>query len=107
MDATVTGSGLSLPSRRPRHGAGCNGSKTGCGSSDHDAGPKAAANPKPAAIHLKYSVMTCISKGEADAPFRLASITRRQISTVAWLSLIHISEPTRRTPISYAVFCLK
>src|SRR5664279_1405745 len=31
--------------------------------------------------------------------------------TFAWidtnLSLIHISEPTRRTPISYAVFCLK
>src|SRR5665647_788710 len=27
---------------------------------------------------------------------------------VQWgLSLIHISEPTRRTPISYAVFCLK
>src|SRR5665647_3718430 len=26
---------------------------------------------------------------------------------VAGLSLIHISEPTRRTPISYAVFCLK
>ena len=25
----------------------------------------------------------------------------------ALLSLIHISEPTRRTPISYAVFCLK
>src|SRR5665647_1196282 len=25
----------------------------------------------------------------------------------ASLSLIHISEPTRRTPISYAVFCLK
>src|SRR5680860_1680892 len=23
------------------------------------------------------------------------------------LSLIHISEPTRRTPITYAVFCLK
>src|SRR5665647_2175656 len=23
------------------------------------------------------------------------------------LALIHISEPTRRTPISYAVFCLK
>src|SRR5665647_2179118 len=29
-------------------------------------------------------------------------------STWCWhLSLIHISEPTRRTPISYAVFCLK
>src|SRR5665647_3766647 len=26
---------------------------------------------------------------------------------VFMLSLIHISEPTRRTPISYAVFCLK
>src|SRR5680860_1674351 len=26
---------------------------------------------------------------------------------VSDLSLIHISEPTRRTPISYAVFCLK
>ena len=26
---------------------------------------------------------------------------------VVFLSLIHISEPTRRTPISYAVFCLK
>src|SRR5665647_595685 len=25
-------------------------------------------------------------------------------STDTWLSLIHISEPTRRTPISYAVF---
>src|SRR5680860_1821014 len=27
--------------------------------------------------------------------------------TESYLSLIHISEPTRRTPISYAVFCLK
>src|SRR5665647_2642338 len=26
---------------------------------------------------------------------------------ILFLSLIHISEPTRRTPISYAVFCLK
>src|SRR5665647_1182791 len=29
------------------------------------------------------------------------------VSTMQHLSLIHISEPTRRTPISYAVFCLK
>src|SRR5680860_1670075 len=28
-------------------------------------------------------------------------------SSGRYLSLIHISEPTRRTPISYAVFCLK
>ena len=27
--------------------------------------------------------------------------------SLIFLSLIHISEPTRRTPISYAVFCLK
>src|SRR5664279_5314578 len=27
--------------------------------------------------------------------------------SIKHLSLIHISEPTRRTPISYAVFCLK
>src|SRR5680860_1687355 len=30
-----------------------------------------------------------------------------QFSLAQDLSLIHISEPTRRTPISYAVFCLK
>ena len=29
------------------------------------------------------------------------------VTTIPELSLIHISEPTRRTPISYAVFCLK
>ena len=29
------------------------------------------------------------------------------VLTIKNLSLIHISEPTRRTPISYAVFCLK
>ena len=29
------------------------------------------------------------------------------VSGAYMLSLIHISEPTRRTPISYAVFCLK
>src|SRR5680860_1381107 len=31
----------------------------------------------------------------------------REIRASYGLSLIHISEPTRRTPISYAVFCLK
>ena len=32
---------------------------------------------------------------------------RPYVKTTLLLSLIHISEPTRRTPISYAVFCLK
>ncbi len=43
-----------------------------------------------------------------------AEITRQNsmkedylVDTPVVLSLIHISEPTRRTPISYAVFCLK
>src|SRR5680860_1382071 len=40
---------------------------------------------------------------------RLAGDTARAATSgeVKDLSLIHISEPTRRTPISYAVFCLK
>src|SRR5665647_1381062 len=33
--------------------------------------------------------------------------SKAEYETLQTLSLIHISEPTRRTPISYAVFCLK
>src|SRR5665647_3360296 len=40
-----------------------------------------------------------------DGPAREASLMAR--CRPEYLSLIHISEPTRRTPISYAVFCLK
>src|SRR5664279_2007236 len=36
---------------------------------------------------------------------RRKHLLRLQDITVVLLSLIHISEPTRRTPISYAVFC--
>src|SRR5680860_1580506 len=42
--------------------------------------------------------------------FRIARIMAersRELAVLESLSLIHISEPTRRTPISYAVFCLK
>src|SRR5665647_3624512 len=35
------------------------------------------------------------------------SLAQYDLVTSQALSLIHISEPTRRTPISYAVFCLK
>src|SRR5665647_3655720 len=34
-------------------------------------------------------------------------MVERIVTVALLLSLIHISEPTRRTPISYAVFCLK
>src|SRR5665647_3695829 len=37
----------------------------------------------------------------------LGDIGCQPCHVVCVLSLIHISEPTRRTPISYAVFCLK
>src|SRR5680860_902841 len=40
------------------------------------------------------------------ADFRDADV-RKLSGGELQLSLIHISEPTRRTPISYAVFCLK
>ena len=42
-------------------------------------------------------------KNTAIAGAGAAAILQNESS----LSLIHISEPTRRTPISYAVFCLK
>src|SRR5665647_3924946 len=51
-----------------------------------------------------------------NSPDRVRSICMFQLQKYfSWilfvrlfgLSLIHISEPTRRTPISYAVFCLK
>src|SRR5665647_1631849 len=37
----------------------------------------------------------------------LGDATQQEKPFVFCLSLIHISEPTRRTPTSYAVFCLK
>ena len=47
----------------------------------------------------------------ADPPVMILDEATSSIDTrteaIVQLSLIHISEPTRRTPISYAVFCLK
>src|SRR5665647_3637104 len=48
---------------------------------------------------------------QADAAEPELAVVRARATApaaaVVLLSLIHISEPTRRTPISYAVFCLK
>ena len=44
------------------------------------------------------------SKFLAYLPEAFLALVRKPVAN---LSLIHISEPTRRTPISYAVFCLK
>src|SRR5664279_5854305 len=64
-------------------------------------------------IVIFFSAMTGLSRvfvkeeeaGTASA-LRLAA-PPPAILLGKYLSLIHISEPTRRTPISYAVFCLK
>src|SRR5664279_3813187 len=45
----------------------------------------------------------------SDGRYELYKVTKKydgKVGREQHLSLIHISEPTRRTPISYAVFCL-
>ncbi len=48
-----------------------------------------------------------VAVAPAVAAAEPAPIVQTEVDTRVVLSLIHISEPTRRTPISYAVFCLK
>src|SRR5665254_17777 len=52
----------------------------------------------------------CIRDSVAAAPTRIPGGCRRSTLVARewrlWLSLIHISEPTRLLSISYAVFCL-
>ena len=50
----------------------------------------------------------CARFASLSTKFRTSGDSHLQLLTASlMLSLIHISEPTRRTPISYAVFCLK
>src|SRR5664279_6175899 len=56
----------------------------------------------------KISVRAGFAENELSALWPLDEGWRlRERQAGLFLSLIHISEPTRRTPISYAVFCLK
>src|SRR5664279_5827918 len=52
----------------------------------------------------RFAVMGMPSLADAPRPGRPPVY---DLQAQLLLSLIHISEPTRRTPISYAVFCLK
>ena len=53
------------------------------------------------------SQATSLSVFEINYLLNKTTVNDVMIRDVQTLSLIHISEPTRRTPISYAVFCLK
>ena len=46
------------------------------------------------------------SHGEVKKPETINYRTLKPEKDGLFLSLIHLSEPTRRTPLSYAVFCL-
>src|SRR5665647_3398175 len=55
------------------------------------------------ALGMKSRTVLTIFLGESVIIGFIGAI----VGIILGLSLIHISEPTRRTPISYAVFCLK
>src|SRR5680860_1727348 len=52
----------------------------------------------------RYLTRSRISHEQLERQLQLSRHSQQLFKA---LSLIHISEPTRRTPISYAVFCLK
>src|SRR5680860_1750964 len=54
-----------------------------------------------------YALATAMGMVSAGICGNVLVVGAETISRILDLSLIHISEPTRRTPISYAVFCLK
>src|SRR5665647_1164770 len=64
-------------------------------------------NYMPLALDLAHLLLMELAdiRREGTIPY-LRPDAKSQV-TIEYLSLIHISEPTRRTPISYAVFCLK
>ena len=74
-----------------------------------DAPPPApsSASTDQALRPLPAPALSPIDSCHAAKPVPAESYVRTNRWSKMKLSLIHISEPTRRTPISYAVFCLK
>src|SRR5664279_3599077 len=66
------------------------------------------ADPKPQADYSAQALVALANTSvvQADAA-KILGGGRTDTQVAQHLSLIHISEPTRRTPITYAVFCLK
>src|SRR5665647_3677002 len=59
----------------------------------------------PQVVQLAFLTLQHRLRSSSSPPHIVANVSHNQ--DIKTLSLIHISEPTRRTPISYAVFCLK
>src|SRR5665647_1903719 len=78
-------------------------------STDLSTSPPEMMQPEPT---MESSAVPCsvnFAPGTCDWLVQMGHfrLYRSKSGTTETLSLIHISEPTRRTPISYAVFCLK
>ena len=54
-----------------------------------------------------FAANLAVAGHHEDGETMPATVVALAVGAEGTLSLIHISEPTRRTPISYAVFCLK
>src|SRR5665647_1803852 len=99
--------------------AGCKVFICAAGMAAHLAGAVAAKTIKPVIgvpLTSKASPLSgmdaLLSTVQMPSGMPVATVAIDGAKNAAWLaaqilSLIHISEPTRRTPISYAVFCLK
>src|SRR5659263_678704 len=72
-----------------------------------------AARARKLAVRIREIVASTLELQVKDPRLGMVTITDARVSpdlreaTVFYLSLIHISEPTRLGMISYAVFCLK
>src|SRR5665647_3808738 len=78
---------------------------------NEDVGVKVATNNTTKNINYGNNFIQVLTNATSENSsthlFTLNNASAAKADDMLKLSLIHISEPTRRTPISYAVFCLK
>src|SRR5664279_4031968 len=87
----------------------CHQGMTGRGNTSFTRAARAFLRRWPALRAWEHETLAVqLSANASTRPFiTFLLVTGRIHPGWEYLSLIHISEPTRRTPISYAVFCLK